>query len=506
MAPTPQVHGIALLSTDGRLRRWARDGRAEAPHAIEHVTVKQHYLDEAAEGVGPRWSRPFQSALGKTIVTYRVPLWKDGRLSGVLLASVSVQNLSASLVSIGREFNLVPFVLVDRTGIVAHPEIPAVQKAVGTPSTLPTIDTVGDPVLAAIWSDPRPFGGVEPLRSAEGHWTWLAGAAHQFVFRQLRLEGDGTWLVGFHHPSTLTRYARWMSYAVAAVGSLLLILALMAAVRIGRGLARPMVAFGQASNAIEQFVFHGTAIDTWERSRIREVASTAIAIRRMAAALATFERYVPRTLVRNLVLLGDGAGGARRRELTIMFLDLEGYSRFAEERPAQEVSDYLNEMFRLIGPLIEETGGAIDKYTGDGLMAFWGAPAPDPDHARNASVAALRLHACLSASSKARREAGLPTCRVRIGLNTGEVVVGDVGYVGRTNYTVVGHAVNAAKRTEESLRGVAPEHPVAVAMTQAVIRKARLSPEHYVLEPLDGGTSFLVTPATPEHGRPAETK
>jgi adenylate cyclase len=501
MAPTPQVHGMALLSTDGRLRRWAREGTADALQSAEHLNVKQHYLDEAAEGAGPRWSRPFQSALGKAIVTYRVPLWTGGRLSGVLLASVSVQRLSASLVMIGREFNLVPFVLVDRTGIVAHPGIPAVQKAVVTSSNLPTIDTVGDPVLAAIWADPRPFGAVEPLRSAEGHWTWVGNGAHQFVFRQLRLDGDGTWLVGFHHPSALTRYARWMSYGVAAVGTLLLILALVAAVRIGRGLARPMVAFGQASNAIERFDFHGTAIDKWERSRIREVASTALAIRRMAKALATFERYVPRTLVRNLVLLGDRAGGAQRRELTIMFLDLEGYTRFAEERPAQEVSDYLNEMFRLVGPVIEESGGTIDKYTGDGLMAFWGAPAPDPDHARNAVDAAFRLRTQLSASGKARREAGLPTCRVRIGLNTGEVVVGDLGYLGRTNYTVVGHAVNAAKRTEESLRGVGREHPVAVAMTEAVIRTARLSRQNYAFEPLDGRTSFLVTPAGSEHGR-----
>jgi class 3 adenylate cyclase len=506
MAPTPQVDGIALLSTDGSLRRWVRDGRAEAPPAAEHLTVKQHYLDEAAEGAGPRWSRPFESALGKAIVTYRVPLQRGGRLMGVLLAAVSVQSLSASLVAIGREFGLVPFVLMDRTGIVAHPAIPAAQKVATGPRNLPTIETVRDPVLASIWSDPRLFGGVEPLRSAEGHWAWAAGGAHQFVFRQLPLEGDGTWLVRFHHSSALTRRARWMTHAVAALGSVLLILALVAALRLGRGLARPIVAFGRASSAIERFDFRGTAIETWERSRTREVAGTALAIRRMAVALATFERYVPRTLVRDLVLLGEGGSGARRCELTILFLDLEGYTRFAEGRPAQEVSDYLNEMFRQVGPVIEESGGTIDKYTGDGLMAFWGAPAPDPDHARNAAEAALRLRVRLSASGDRRKKAGLPTCRARIGLNTGEVVVGDLGYAGRTNYTVVGHAVNAAKRTEESLRGMAPAHPVAVAMTEVVILKARLSPESYAFEPLDGGRSFLVTPAASEHGRPAETK
>ena len=80
MAPTPQVDGIAFLSMDGALRRWVRDGRAEAPSAAEHLTVKQHYLDEAAEGAGPRWSRPFESSAGKTVVTYRVPLWTGGRL------------------------------------------------------------------------------------------------------------------------------------------------------------------------------------------------------------------------------------------------------------------------------------------------------------------------------------------------------------------------------------------------------------------------------------------
>jgi len=505
MAPTPQVHGIALLSTHGGLRRWVRNGPAEALHSAEYLTVKQHYLDEAAEGAGPRWSRPFESALGKTIVTYRVPLQTGERLRGVLLAAVSVHSLSESLVTIGREFGLVPFVLVDRTGIVAHPAIASAQKVAAASGNLPTIDTIGDPVLAAIWSDPRPSRSLEPLRSAEGHWTWAASGAHQFVFRQLRLEGDGTWLVGFHHPSTLTRRARWMTYAVAGLGSLLLVLALIAGVRLGRGLARPIVAFGQASSAIERFDFRGTAIEKWERSRIREVASTAIAIRRMAVALATFERYVPKTLVRDLVLLGDGGSGARRCELTILFLDLEGYTRFAEGLPAQEVSDYLNEIFRQVGPVIEESGGTIDKYTGDGLMAFWGAPASDPDHARNAVGAALRLRGRLSASIEKRKRAGFPTCRIRIGLNTGEVVVGDLGYAGRINYTVVGHAVNAAKRAEEALRGIVPELPVALAMTKAVIEKAGLPAEEYLFEPIDEGRSWILT-ATPGLSLNCETR
>ncbi|WP_170984424.1 adenylate/guanylate cyclase domain-containing protein [Rhodoligotrophos defluvii] len=487
MAPTPQVAEIALLASDGSLYRWGRDGAV--PENGGREPFKPQYLDEARAGGGPRWSRPFHNdLLGETVVTYRAPLRKDGEVVGVLVAAVTVETLSTSLAAIGREFEVTPFVLLDRVNVVAHPAIArnGTGQGAGTgTSRRSRIDSIGDPILAAIWADPFELTASGPLQRADGHWAWIGDEAHVFLYRNIPVVGDGAWLAGYHQSSVTTRRERWMTYTVAGIGAGLLLLALFAAARIGRGLARPIIGFADASAAIERFDFGGIRIERCEASRVQEIASTASAIRRMASALGVFERYVPKALVHQLVALGPGSGRPERRDMTIMFLDLEGYTRFAEGRTAQEVADYLNETFGRIGPVIEESGGAIDKYTGDGLMAFWGAPGRDPDHARKAVDCALRLVELLAPEIEAKRSAGAPACRIRIGLNSGEVVVGDLGYDGRTNYTVIGHAVNVAKRAEEAVRGIAPEVPVMVVVTDETASAAHLADDSYGLERLD---------------------
>ena len=91
-----------------------------------------------------------------------------------------------------------------------------------------------------------------------------------------------------------------------------------------------------------------------------------------------------------------------------------------------------------MGPAIEATGGTIDKYIGDGLMAFWGAPEPNADHARAACLGALAIAREVEAFNGERRSAGLAACRMRVGLHTGMVLVGNVGFAGRVDYTAIG--------------------------------------------------------------------
>jgi adenylate cyclase len=126
----------------------------------------------------------------------------------------------------------------------------------------------------------------------------------------------------------------------------------------------------------------------------------------------------------------------------------------------------------IAGPRIEAAGGTIDKFTGDGLLAFWGAPEPRGGYARTAVLAALDLVAPLATHRAARRAEGLAACRVRIGLHTGRAVVGNLGYPGRGNYTAIGRAVNTAARVQAALRGVAPEQTVVVAATPATLKAA----------------------------------
>jgi adenylate cyclase len=113
------------------------------------------------------------------------------------------------------------------------------------------------------------------------------------------------------------------------------------------------------------------------------------------------------------------------------------------------LADFLNRHFGLIGRHVEAEHGTIDKYIGDSVMAFWGAPLSDPDHALHAARAALAIAETLAADNRRRAKKGLAPVRIRIGLHTGLAIVGNVGAPGRVNYTLIGDTVNAAQRLEQ---------------------------------------------------------
>ena len=140
---------------------------------------------------------------------------------------------------------------------------------------------------------------------------------------------------------------------------------------------------------------------------------------------------------------------ADAREATVMFTDIVAFTRQSETMTAPETAEFLNQHFAMFSRCVEDEDGTIDKFIGDSLMAFWGAPEAQPDHAARACRAALAIRAAVIADNQARvREGGDPV-RVHIGVHTGEVIVGNIGAPGRINYTIVGDTVNTANRLEQ---------------------------------------------------------
>jgi len=169
----------------------------------------------------------------------------------------------------------------------------------------------------------------------------------------------------------------------------------------------------------------------------------------MLGGLRWFEAYVPKRLVTRLMAGGEaGALPSVERDLTIMFTDIVGYTSVSEGRDAGAVAELLNRHFALVAACIEDEEGTVDKFIGDSVMAFWGAPDKQKNRAMRACRAALAIRDAVTADNKARAAAGLPTIRIRIGLHSGKVTVGNIGAPGRFNYTIVGDAVNVASRIE----------------------------------------------------------
>ncbi len=164
---------------------------------------------------------------------------------------------------------------------------------------------------------------------------------------------------------------------------------------------------------------------------------------------ALFGQYVPPELVRQMSRAPERYNMASRSaELTVLFADVSGFSAVAERLPPTELGAMMNLLFSHLTDVVRAHHGTLDKYIGDSVMAFWGAPLDDPDHARHAVAAAQAMLARLPAIHADLAARGWPALQLHIGINTGTVVVGDMGSRHRRAYTVMGDAVNLAARLQ----------------------------------------------------------
>jgi adenylate cyclase len=138
----------------------------------------------------------------------------------------------------------------------------------------------------------------------------------------------------------------------------------------------------------------------------------------------------------------------QRRTVSIMFTDLRDFTTLSEGLAPDQIANQLNEYFPMMVEAVQRHGGIVNDFIGDSVMAVYGAPMPDPQHAQNAVRTALRMQAGLEALNAAWASRGLPTLRMGIGIHTGPVFAGNVGSPARLKYTVIGDAVNLAARVE----------------------------------------------------------
>ena len=138
---------------------------------------------------------------------------------------------------------------------------------------------------------------------------------------------------------------------------------------------------------------------------------------------------------------------------------------------AAQTADILNEHFALLVAAVEREGGTVDKFIGDGMLAFWGAPDERADHALAAARACLGIAAALREGNTRARGNGGKMVRMRIGLHTGRVVVGNVGALDRWNYTVVGDAVNLCERLQSFGRDVAPQDEMVILASDTAVSR-----------------------------------
>ena len=162
-----------------------------------------------------------------------------------------------------------------------------------------------------------------------------------------------------------------------------------------------------------------------------------------------FGQYVPPELVDEMAKAPTQYSlEAESRELTVLFSDVRGFTTISEGLAPRDLADLMNQFLTPMTEVIHRNRGTIDKYMGDAIMAFWGAPLPDGEHARHAIEAGMAMMARLEDVNRAFAERGWPEVRIGVGINTGLMSVGNMGSEFRMAYTVLGDAVNLGSRLE----------------------------------------------------------
>ena len=459
LAAAPQVSVVAYVGPDLRVLRAFRN-RPERPLQLsdwsdDPAIVAAVRAAEAA--AGPVWGDLFVAdEIGLTYINLLLPLPDTPQGAATLIAGISILELSEFLDNLGHRTSDNAFILYGRDQVLAHRRLLEGLPRLSDAHPLPTLEELGDPVLATIWT-PDSTARLEArfANDVEARVAEVQGEQYVFLFRELTGYGKRPWLVGTYLPTRelAPQYERLTS--VLAVGGAVLVAALALAMLLGRGIGRPIRQLAAGARRVRRLDLESAP--ALGRGPFREVNEAAAAYNGMVDGLREFERYVPSALVRRL-LRREAAERleSEEREVTVLFTDIAGFTALAERLPAAQVARLLNAHFTLVDRCIEAEGGTLDKYIGDAVMAFWGAPDEQPDHAARACRAALAMAHALRVDNEARMAAGHDRLRVRVGIHSGPVVVGNIGAPSRINYTVIGDTVNTAERLEALARDSAP--------------------------------------------------
>ena len=235
----------------------------------------------------------------------------------------------------------------------------------------------------------------------------------------------------------------------ALVSALAIFIAsLFAIYLITTNITRSIVTLAQRTDKIRHF-----QLDEFEmvQSNIKEIDLMSSALLKATQGLQAFGKYVPAALVRQLIQRDKEVRlGGERAELTIFFSDIRAFTSISEGMQPEELMIHLSQYFNYLSQIIMSEHGTIDKFIGDAIMAFWGAPIKLENGPELACRAALRCQKRLHALNREWKANGIPIFHTRMGIHTGETIVGNLGSNERMNYTIIGDSVNLTSRLEEA--------------------------------------------------------
>jgi adenylate cyclase len=410
------------------------------------------------------------AALGLIGFTIAAPIYHDGKIAGVAAADITLDGLSEYLSERKISPGTLSYILDSQGGVLADSEREKTYADDDGRVELQHITSLTNE-LPAIAFSARPRDSDKPYSVSYRGKEYVASSS------MLPIKFGKRWQLFIVTPlndfmSPFKHNDRRLLFGgLIAIAVQLLIIYFLSAV-----LSSPLERLALKVAKIEDFDRHNLPP---LRSAIAEISVLSRAIDTLDATVKAFASFVPVGLVRQLITSDRRLElGGHSRFLTIFFSDLEAFSTLSEEVPTHELMTRVSAYLEIVTRAVNEEAGTIDKFIGDGVMAFWGAPALLEDHAWHACLATLRIRQEMDALNERWKREELKPLNFRIGIHSDAVLVGNIGSAERMDYTVIGDGVNIAARLE----GINKEYGTRLCISHSVFREAG---ERLCVRPID---------------------
>jgi len=394
----------------------------------------------------------------------------DGQFAGVFSLDIELSAISRFLKSQQVGQSGLVFIVNKKHEIIGFPDSRYTVKQEGNSFRPLHIRDLGIPAVTAAFEN---YKKVQSRRSV----FELNGEMTISVFTPFPKSFGKSWMIVLIVPENefiglITR----TNVEIIFMSLAILLIAILISSFLTRTITTPITLLTEEAKKIKNLELDG---DFVVRSRTRELQLMGDAIASMKTGLRSFKRYVPAALVRQLINSGMQAHlGGQKKELTVMFTDIAGFTVISEAMSPEDLTRHLSEYLDELTKIIMSTKGTIDKYIGDSIMAFWGAPIDNQEHAYFACKAALHCQRKATALNEQWSKEGKVCFPTRMGISTGECIVGNMGSTERMNYTAIGDNVNIASRLER----VNKVYGSSILVSQTTYEKVS---DRFLFRPLD---------------------
>lgn len=411
--------------------------------SISYLPSKRDWYLQTEIQKKPIWSNVYIFSTTKLPgITLSMPLgyYKDNSAMGIISVDISLNHFSELLKSIKMTDNSESYLINEENEIIAtssEMKTFEIDKKTDDLTLIKTSDTDNSVLKMA----------AKNLVNTNIEHTKFSVNGIEYTASLKKLDKLPFYLISIAPQSDFTAAFENVRTNMFLISAFLFLISFGVIFVLSRRISTPISELCNSAKAIGEM-----KLDEYPnppKSNIVEIRELSNAMDSMKLSISTFAKYAPKDLVRKLVKKGEEPVlGGMTKEITIFFSDIEKFSTVSEKLPAEYLILHLSEYFDEMTKEIMKHDGVIDKYIGDSVMAIWGAPNPDENQVINACNAALGCQKILEELKEKWAPLGKPPLPTRIGIHTGQAIVGNIGSQDRMNFTAIGDSVNIASRLE----------------------------------------------------------